>query len=308
MRMMMPELNPVLVKELRGRMRSARAFILLTIYLVILSGVTLLLYVALSNNRPTDLNNGRQIGQALFFTVAAVALIEVCVITPSLTAGGIAGEKERQTYDLLIASQLSPWQIVWGKLGAALAFSMLLVLAIVPIMSMAFLFGGVSLTEVLIVLIGLGATAVFYACIGLFWSSIMRSTLGANSFALGSIILMLLGIPFIAVVFTLIFGPTGQFWLNSAFLVYVGGMFLSIHPFIALALTEGFIRQGDAPFSSTVQLSTGVQVWIPSPWIAFVVLALFFSALLVLLSMRAIRSMSDTETRTRAEGTREQSA
>lgn len=300
----MPELNPVLVKELRGRMRSPRAFRLITIYLVIIGGVALLLYGALAGTSTSDLNSGRRIGQALFFTTAAVALIEVCVITPSLTAGGIVGEKERQTYDLLIASQLSPWQIVWGKLGAALAFSMLLVLAIVPIMSLSFLFGGVSLAEVLITLIGLGATSVFYACIGLFWSSIMRSTLGANSFAIGSIVLMLLGIPFMAVMLTLIFGPTGQFWLNSAILLYLGGLFLSVHPFIALILTEGFIRQGDGPFSSSVQLSTGAQVWVPSPWIAFVALALFFSALLVLLSMRTIRTMSDTETQVKREEAR----
>src|SRR5881628_2360515 len=202
----MPDLNPVLIKELRGRMRGARAFVLLTIYLLILSGVTLLLYAALAGSAASDLNAGRQIGKGLFLLIASVALIEVCVITPSLTAGSIAGEKERQTYDLLVASLLSPWQIVWGKLAAALAFALLMILAVVPMMSLAFLFGGVSLAEVLIALVGLLTTAVFYATVGLFWSAALRSTLGATSLALGSIIMMLLGIPFLALIFTLIFG------------------------------------------------------------------------------------------------------
>src|SRR5689334_15270069 len=166
----MREFNPVLVKELRGRMRGSRAFIVLTVYLLILSAVTLLLYAALGANPGTDLNAGRRIGKALFLTIATVALIEVCMITPALTSGSIAGEKERQTYDLLVASLLSPWQIVWGKLGAALAFAMLLILAVVPVMSLAFLFGGVTLAEVLIALVGLVTTAVFYATVGLFWS------------------------------------------------------------------------------------------------------------------------------------------
>src|SRR5689334_16927337 len=156
----MREFNPVLVKELRGRMRGSRAFVLLTVYLLILSVVTLLLYAALGSSPGSDLNAGRRIGKVLFLTIAAVALIEVCVITPALTSGGIAGEKERQTYDLLIASLLSPWQIVWGKMGAALAFALLLILAVVPVMSLAFLFGGVSLAEVLIALIGLIMTAI----------------------------------------------------------------------------------------------------------------------------------------------------
>src|SRR4051794_30923403 len=199
----MPEFNPVLVKELRGRMRGPRAFVLITIYLSVLSVVTLLLYIALAGNTGSDLNAGREIGKGLFLIIAAVALIEVCVLTPALTAGSIAGEKERQTYDLLISSLLSPWQIVWGKLASALAFALLLILSVVPVMSLAFLFGGVSLAEVLIALVGLLATAFFYAAVGLFWSSVMRSSLGATSFSLGSIILMLLGVPFLAIVFTL---------------------------------------------------------------------------------------------------------
>jgi ABC-type transport system involved in multi-copper enzyme maturation permease subunit len=282
------EFNPVLVKELRGRMRGARAFVLLTIYLAILSLVTLLLYTALAETAGTDLNAGRQIGKGLFLVTAAVALIEVCIITPSLTAGSIAGEKERQTYDLLIASLLTPWQIVWGKLAAALAFALLMILAILPVMSLAFLFGGVSLAEVLIALVGLVSTAVFYAAVGLFWSSIMRSTLGATSFALGSIILMLLGVPFLAVIFTLIFGSgnTAE-WTRSAVFVYLGGAFISTHPFIALGTTEVLLSSGENPFFSVVDPG-GANVLVPAPWIAYVLLSVLFTTLLILLSVRML--------------------
>ncbi|KPV54588.1 ABC transporter, partial [Kouleothrix aurantiaca] len=78
----MAEFNPVLVKELRGRMRGARAFVLLTIYLLILSGVSLLFYAAIADVSASDLNSGRTIGKSLFLLIAAVALIEVCIITP----------------------------------------------------------------------------------------------------------------------------------------------------------------------------------------------------------------------------------
>ena len=285
----MPEFNPVLVKELRGRMRGPRAFVLLTIYLSILSLMTLLLYTALADNIGSDLNTGQEIGKGLFLTIAAVALTEVCVLTPALTAGSIAGEKEHQTYDLLISSLLSPWQIVWGKLAAALAFALLLILAVVPVMSLAFLFGGVSPAEILIALVGLVATAVFYAAIGLFWSSVMRSSLGATSFSLGSIILMLLGIPFLAVIYALITNaglPRG--WLGSTILVYVGGAFLSAHPFIALGLTEFLLIQGDSPFFSIVDYPGG-DILIPSPWMAYVLLSALFSAILILISVRMLR-------------------
>ena len=89
----MAEFNPVLVKELRSRMRGARAFVLLSIYLLILSGVALLFYTAIADISSSDLNSGRTIGKTLFLLIGTVALIEVCIITPTLTSGSIAGEK-----------------------------------------------------------------------------------------------------------------------------------------------------------------------------------------------------------------------
>lgn len=285
----MAELNPILVKELRGRMRGARAFVVLSIYLLILSGVTLLLYYAIAGSVGSNLNAGREIGKALFLLIAGVALVEVCVITPALTSGSIAGEKERQTFDLLIASPLSPWQIVWGKLASALAFALLMVLAVVPVMSLAFLFGGVTLTEVLIALAGLMATAGLYATVGMFWSTVMRSSLGATSFALGSIILLLLGIPFLSVVFGLIFQRELSDWVESVSFIYVAGAFLSLHPFIALGITEGFLSDGQGAFIHTLEQGGGASIAVPSPWLVYVVLSLLLSALLIMLSLRALR-------------------
>lgn len=279
----MTEVNPVLIKELRSRMRGPRAFILLSIYLAILGLVMLFLYSALITENENNFNAGRDIGKLLFLTIATVALIEVCVLTPALTAGSIVGEKERQTYDLLITSLLTPWQIVWGKLVSALAFMFLLIFASVPLMSLAFLLGGVSAAEVLIAIVGLLTTAIFYAAIGLFWSSVMRSAISATSFALGSIILMLLGIPFFAVIFG-IFLDSRMSWRDSLFTLYVGGAFLSAHPFIALGITEAMIADGRGVFFTTSS-SFGSTVIIPSPWLAYMLIAGIFSVVLIRISV-----------------------
>lgn len=290
----MAEFNPVLVKELRSRMRGARAFVLLSVYLLILSGVTVLTYAVVADVSSSELNSGRTVGKTLFILISVVALIEVCLITPTLTSGSIAGEKERQSYDLLIASLLSPWQIIWGKLAAALSFALLLILAIVPMMSLAFLFGGVSLTEVLIALIGLIATAIFYATIGVFWSAALRTTLGANSMAVGSIVIMLLGIPFFGLLFSIIFGrDLSPVWLNSFGFKVIAALFLYSHPFIALQATESQIIDGESAFYTTVPIGANFsgsgQLLLPSPWIIYLLLALFYSATLIFLSLRMLR-------------------
>lgn len=284
----MADFNPVLVKELRGRMRGVRTFVLLSVFLALLGGATLLFYAVIAGQFSDDFNAGRRIGQALFYMIAFSALVGVSVITPTLTAGALAGERERQTFDLLIASQLSPWQIVLGKLGAALGFAVLIVLAVVPIMSIAFLFGGVSLTQMLIVVAALVMTAVFYASIGLFWSGVMRSTLGASSLAIGTVILKLLGIPFLALLAALTPGLSTLVNTSAPFAT-IALIFLSVHPFAALFLTETALQSGESAWLLTVPMANGVQLTLISPWIVYIGLSLLLSAILLLLTVRMVR-------------------
>ena len=42
------------------------------------------------------------------------------MMTPSFAAGAITGEKERKTYEMLLASPLKPGAIVVGKMVASL--------------------------------------------------------------------------------------------------------------------------------------------------------------------------------------------
>ncbi|GAB4216380.1 MAG: ABC transporter permease [Roseiflexaceae bacterium] len=285
----MAEINPVLMKDLRGRMRGAPAFLLLTLYLGILSAMALLVYVGVSDSAASDPNAGQRIGESLLYLITGVSLVQVCLITPLLTAGSIAGERERQTYDLLISSLLTPWQIVWGKLSAALAYAGLLVLGVIPLLSIAFLFGGVSPVEVLIVLAGLLASAVLYACVGLFWSALLRSTVMAGALSLATVLSVQLGIPFLGLIASLVFGPLTALWSGSAPLVYLAGLLLCLHPFLSLYQTDVFLRTDQGLFYLFWDLPSGGRLLLPSPWLGFVVLALLLSAGLLLLTVRLVR-------------------
>ncbi len=285
--------NPVMISELRGRIRGARAMIILTIYLSLTGIITLLIYLAFASSfsfNQNDFEAGRRIGKAIFLTVMTSALVQVCIITPSLTAGSIAGEKERQTYDLLITTLLSPWQIAIGKLISALAFAFLLVLAVLPLAGLAFLFGGVSGMELIIAMIGLIMTAILYATVGLFWSTVMRTTLGATVMAQGMIILSLLGIPFIFVITGVIVANArgGNDPTESVIFVYTMGTLLSLHPFIALGLTEVLLGQGENPFYFRFE-SDQLNLLLPSPWLAYTLLACLLTLLFLFLSVRMIK-------------------
>ena len=293
--------NPVMIKELRGRMRGARAFVVLSIYLGITAAITLLVYLAVAGASRTDLTAGRTIGQTIFWTVCAAALVLVSVITPSLTAGAVAGEKERQTYDLLVTTLLSPWQIALGKLVSALAFALLLILAMLPLASLAFLFGGVSGTELVLAVVGLFVTAVLYATVGLFWSTVMRGTLGATVLAQGSIIGVLLGIPFIFLVMSAIFSTSDatRDLTNSPLFIYAFGALLFSHPFIALGYSDWLLKQGENPFYFTVPNQQNMIA--PAPWLAYTIIASIFTLVFLLLSVRMLKPVQEGEGRRRDE-------
>ncbi|WP_322488588.1 ABC transporter permease [Chloroflexus sp.] len=279
--------NPVLTRELFGRIRGRNAWLILTSYLTIIGAITLLIYAVFANSASmNDPNTARSIGKAIFFTVMTAALVQVCFLSPSLTAGAIVGEKERQTYDLLLASLLSPVQIVTGKLVSAIAFALLLIMASLPIAGLALIFGGVTAQEVLIGVVGLLVTAVSYAAIGLFWSTVMRSTLGATVMAQGTVIAILLLVPFLFFVISLLIDAfNGQ---PTPLYVYTMGAFLCLHPFIALGITAGALETGSSPWLWEVPSSAG-NLTVPSPWLVYASIAVIIAAVCLWLAIRGVQ-------------------
>jgi ABC-2 type transport system permease protein len=100
--------NPIIVKELRSRMRGPRAFITLTVVLLLTGGIMFaILQIVLAASRYSSVLSP-QVGQGMFAALAFLELFMISTITPAVTAGAISGEKEKQTYEMLMATPLSP--------------------------------------------------------------------------------------------------------------------------------------------------------------------------------------------------------
>ncbi len=72
----------------------------------------------------------------------------VALVAPSFAAGSITGEKERKTYEMLLASPLKPSTILVGKLLSSLSYLVLLIVSSLPLMILCFLLGGILLSEI----------------------------------------------------------------------------------------------------------------------------------------------------------------
>ena len=171
--------NPLLVKELRSRMRGARAYWILLAYLTVL-GIALVLTYANWRWRAEVEGEAFAIGRAFFETLFFVQIGLVCLIAPGLTAGTITVEKEQRSYDLLAVTPMKARSIIIGKLISAISFSVLLVTCSLPLVSVCFLLGGVSPGEVFFAYVVLLMAAVTYGSIGMMWSAVSRNTATAT--------------------------------------------------------------------------------------------------------------------------------
>jgi ABC-2 type transport system permease protein len=282
----------MLAKELRGRMRGARAFVVLAIYLLFLTFFTLLIYwltkLTVASNPTTPA------GKPVFFGLVAFELGLVCFLAPSFTAGTIAGERERQSYDLLMTTPLPLPLVVGAKLFAALAYVFLLIFAALPLLGVAIFLGGVAPEEVAIALLMICASALAFGAIGLCYSAWVRSTIGAAALAYGTMLLPVVALPIVfATVFSslaaILSGGSASPGLIAA-AYYVGGFIASLNPFIAGGLTEAILASNRSLFFFSMPGLTGSgTVYVVGPWIIYTVMALVVTVLFFLLALYLAR-------------------
>jgi hypothetical protein len=144
-----------------------------------------------------------QVGQTLFTALAFMEMIVICTITPAITAGAISGEKERQTYEMLLATPLHPMRILLGKLISALSYIFLLIFAALPLASLIFTFGGVTIRDIIKALIVLISVALLVGSISIFFSSLTSRTGRAMVLSYVTLMGMLFIPPILSTVVTL---------------------------------------------------------------------------------------------------------
>jgi ABC-type transport system involved in multi-copper enzyme maturation permease subunit len=292
--------NPVVLKELRGRMRGARAFVVMTAYLFLLGGFTLILYVgetSISTLTTTQVNGG-EVGRVLFQGILAIQLILVALIAPAFTAGAISGERERQTYDLLRTTLLPEGQFVMGKLFSALAYIFLLLLAAIPLQSLSFILGGTEWVDMAIATLLLFVLSILLGTLGIYFSARVKRTLSASittygvSLVLGVGTLLLWGISRLLSE-TLV--DNGSVSANVERVLLALTWFLSaLNPASAFVRTRDFLVNQQSLWWVEERFSgSSLSLTLPSPWLLFVVVYLVVAILFFNLTTRYIKKVDE---------------
>ena len=187
--------NPVLARELTQRMRGARAMVMLSAYLGVLGLVVVLVYGSKSDaaagrfggSPVTELATA---GQEIFEWTLLFTMLLVLFLVPGFTAGSVVGERERKTLMPMQVSLLRPLSIVLGKLGASVVFTLLLVLATLPLLTVPYLIGGVTFPEIVRGLAMVMFTAVGVAAVSLACSTFMKRVQTATVLSYGMVLVL----------------------------------------------------------------------------------------------------------------------
>lgn len=257
--------NPLLSKELRQRMRTMRAPVIVTGYVLCIVSLTFfLLYENVQGQlylvQPTK-------SQQVFVMLSLLQMVVAGFLTPAFAAGSVSGERERKTLAVLLTTPISPIGILVGKVLSSSALQVLLVVVTLPVYSLVFLYGGAVPLEIISVLAFQIFTIVVIATLCVLFSTIALRSTWSTVLCYGTVSMMMI-----------VFGALG-YGLQTIYQqnpievssIHLAHFFFSLNPLYVEASLEGAVHA-----SSHV-------------WLIFVMFYAFVVAVLILPSLWRLR-------------------
>lgn len=114
------------------------------------------------------------------------------MLSRQLQRVSIAGEREKQTLEILLTTRLTPWQIVTGKLISSISTLLLYIVSSLPILCIVFSIGGVSVWDMLQIVLYIFVLAIYIGSFGILFSTIFKKSIIATVYTYGMLIVVTL--------------------------------------------------------------------------------------------------------------------
>lgn len=264
--------NPIVKKDLQVTARSMRLSWGLFAYEAVLM-LAFLLALAIIQEEADSYYSSGNVYRSLVYLFPVVAIVQVCIVSlivPIITASSISGEKERQTFDIMLTTCMSPFSIVFGKVVSAVVRILFFVVAGLPVMALSFVVGGLSWLNLVYFILAIILLSVFSGSIGIFCSSVCRKSISA----------VILSYVFYFIIYVLTFVPSiirlvfsfGKF--RESLLIWLFNPIIFFEEFFMLIMT------GESLFSGSIgKNEVGVLTYLLSRNMTW----LFLSAACILL-------------------------
>ncbi len=265
-------LNPILERELKSKMRSWRAVISIMVYLFFIGLIT---YMGMmSFGYRGSFGTDPKMATNMFDFIVTFQLGIIMFIVPLIVGGSISGEKQRQTLDLMLCTDVSPMTIIYGKIFAGVSMVLLLVIMAMPFLSITFVLGGIDFWDVLKIILFYVASAFYISCIAIYSSTKFKKNVTAIIMTY-VIMGVLYFVPF-AILLSLMFNSSYKLMMDNGYLIL--SLLFGANPgFGILSLLTNDIMDLTSLNSNVLPFFREIPTWVVS---------LFFFALISFISLK----------------------
>jgi hypothetical protein len=138
-------------RDFRSQLRGNRVMLMWTIYVLVLTTISLLVYSSLTRDSAVTSIPQMQAQMQSYYRGMMVALsAAITIIAPVLTASAMADERIRQSIDLVITTPIAARNLLIGKVLSAMRFIAVLVFLALPAASVGVVLGGADWSEVFV--------------------------------------------------------------------------------------------------------------------------------------------------------------
>ena len=137
-------INPILASSARRRMRSWKTPLILLLFGAALLGIAFVTALMPLMGESMTISSARN-GLDSYIVLVCAEFALIVLVAPAMTAGSIAGERERQTLEMLLVTNTGSFRIALGKLLESLGYLAFLIVAMLPFNCSILAYGSVGL-------------------------------------------------------------------------------------------------------------------------------------------------------------------
>ena len=186
-------INPIYEREHRVSTRSLKLSMAILVFNFIVAAVTLIeMNEVVDYARKTSSIDYASFLQ-IFKIVIFLPVILIIFVAPSFISGVISDERQRGTLEILLTTKMTTKSIVFGKFLSLFASIMLILVSQLPIIAILFLYGGITVLDIIKLVINFFVFVVLIISMGIFCSSIARKTSVATAVLYSAVLGLFIG-------------------------------------------------------------------------------------------------------------------
>jgi ABC-type transport system involved in multi-copper enzyme maturation permease subunit len=194
--------NPLLVRDLRSFLRGRRPIALQIGYLLLPMIAMAIAALVCRQERIMAAQHGGfsrpNYGEMMFVSMFETQVVLLCLVVIGYSAGAIALEHEKRTFEMLAVTTLSTLEIVLGKVAAITALCAMLLATSLPLAALCVLLGGVSPGQILLAYVLLLYSVPMWAAGCVLVSVLVGRAIGAYITAMVGMAMLLLGASYVS--------------------------------------------------------------------------------------------------------------